>query len=97
MTFVVANRKLEQLPQWVKVSEVFRSTGDAAFLKRAGVHNFDDDRYVKYTRRHERLRGVRAYTYLPPFITKSGLEPFEAQCIPTSEEFTRGRQLQGIS
>ena len=32
MTFVVATRKLEQLPQWVKVSEVFKIDSDAAFL-----------------------------------------------------------------
>lgn len=45
MTFVVATRKLEQLPQWVKVSEVFKTDSDAPFLKRAGVAGFDDERY----------------------------------------------------
>ena len=37
MTFVVATRKLEQLPQWVKVTDVFKTDSDAPFLKRAGV------------------------------------------------------------
>jgi hypothetical protein len=35
MTFVVATKKLGQLPQWVKVSEVFKSDSDAPFLKNA--------------------------------------------------------------
>jgi hypothetical protein len=37
MTFVIATRKLQQLPHWIKVSEVFKTDSDAAFLKRAGV------------------------------------------------------------
>ena len=45
MTFVVATRKLEQLPHWVKVSEVFKTDNDAPFLKRAGISGFDDPRY----------------------------------------------------
>src|SRR5689334_16784431 len=63
MTFVVATRKLEQLPQWVKVSEVFRSDSDAPFLKRAGVSGFDDPRYERYSQRLARLRGIRKYSY----------------------------------
>ncbi len=35
-TFVVPTRKLEGLPQWVRVTEVFKTDSDAAFLKRAG-------------------------------------------------------------
>jgi hypothetical protein len=63
MTFVVATRKLEQLPQWVKVSEVFKTDSDAPFLKRAGVAGFDDPRYEKYSQRLARLRGIRKYVY----------------------------------
>lgn len=63
MTFVVATRKLEQLPQWVKVSEVFKTDNDAPFLKRAGVSGFDDPRYEKYSQRLARLRGIRKYVY----------------------------------
>jgi len=37
MTFVVATKKLEQLPQWVKVTEVFKTDEDAPFLARAGI------------------------------------------------------------
>jgi hypothetical protein len=42
MTFVVATKKLEQLPHWVKVTEVFKSDSDRTFLKRAGVTDLDD-------------------------------------------------------
>lgn len=63
MTFVVATRKLEQLPQWVKVSEVFKSDSDAAFLRRAGVSGFDEPNYERYSQRLARLRGVRKYVY----------------------------------
>lgn len=63
MTFVVGTRKLEQLPQWVKVTEVFKSDSDAPFLKRAGVSDFEDPRYEKYSQRLARLRGIRKYVY----------------------------------
>jgi hypothetical protein len=63
MTFVVSARKLEQLPHWVKVSEVFRSDSDAPFLMRAGISGFDDPRYEKYSQRLARLRGIRKYVY----------------------------------
>ena len=63
MTFVVATRKLEQLPQWVKVSEVFTSDSDRPFLKRAGVTDLDDPRAELYSQRLARLRGVRQYVY----------------------------------
>jgi hypothetical protein len=63
MTFVVATRKLERRPNWVKVSEVFRSQGNGPFLKKAGVTGFDDPRYERYTRRLNRLRDIRRYSY----------------------------------
>ncbi len=63
MTFVVATRKLEQLPQWVKVTEVFKSDSDAAFFKRAGIKGFDDPNYERYSQRLARLRGIRKYAY----------------------------------
>jgi hypothetical protein len=63
MTFVVSTRKLAQLPQWVKVSEVFKTDSDAPFLKRAGVTDFENPRYEKYSQRLARLRGIRRYAY----------------------------------
>ncbi len=63
MTFVVASRKLEQLPNWVNVSEVFNNDSDAPILRKAGVQSFDDPRYDRYTERLKRLRGIRKYVY----------------------------------
>jgi hypothetical protein len=63
MTFVVATKKLDQLPHWVKVSEVFKTDSDAAFLKRAGVNGFYDPNYERYSQRLARLRGIRKYVY----------------------------------
>lgn len=63
MTFVVATRKLEQLPHWVKVTEVFKSDSDRPFLKRAGIADLDDPRAENYSQRLARLRGIRKYVY----------------------------------
>lgn len=63
MTFVVATRKLEQLPQWVKVSDVFKMDKDTEFLKRAGVNSFDHPDFEKYSQRLARLRAIRKYIY----------------------------------
>lgn len=63
MTFVVSTRKLEQHPNWVKVTEVFKSDSDVEFLKRAGIQNFDDPRYKKYADRLAKLRSIRKYSY----------------------------------
>ena len=53
MCFVVSTRKLEQMPHWVKVSDVFKIDSDAPFLSRAGVSGFDDPRYEKYSSRSQ--------------------------------------------
>jgi hypothetical protein len=63
MTFVVATRKLAQMHQWVKVTDVFRSTSDADFLRKAGVSGFDHPNYERYTQRLARLRNIRKYMY----------------------------------
>lgn len=63
MTFVVATKKLEQLPHWVKVTEVFKIDSDAPFLKRAGITSFEDPLYDKYSQRLARLRHIRRYVY----------------------------------
>lgn len=63
MTFVVATKKLERLPQWVKVSEVFKNNDDTIFLQQAGVEHFSDPNYRRYTQRLAKLRKIREYTY----------------------------------
>lgn len=71
MTFVVATRKLEQLPQWVKVSEVFSTDEDAPFLERAGIEKVSDPRFKKYSQRLARLRGIRNYIYRMDVLERS--------------------------
>lgn len=62
--FVVASKQLAALPNWVSVSEVFKSSSDGPFLKKAGVPNWDDPRYQRYTERLARLRDIRKYPYV---------------------------------
>ncbi len=71
MTFVVATRKLEQLPHWVKVSDVFKTDEDAPFLERAGIEKVSDARYKKYSQRLARLRGIRNYMYRMDVLERS--------------------------
>lgn len=61
--FLVSTRKLEQLPNWVKVTDVFKSDSDVPFLMRAGVRDLADPRMQKYSQRLARLRGIRKYAY----------------------------------
>lgn len=63
LTFVVSSRRLAALPNWIKVSDVYKTAGDAPFLRKAGVSGFDDPRYEKYTARLQKLRQVREYMY----------------------------------
>lgn len=63
MTFVVANKYLASLPNWVSVTNVFKSDDDSAILKATGVKSFDDPRYAKYTQRIQNLRSIRNYPY----------------------------------
>jgi hypothetical protein len=63
MTFVVATKKLANLPHWVNVTDVFKSDKDAEFLKRAGVKGLDDPNYERYSQRLAQLRDIRKYVY----------------------------------
>ncbi|MBX3505337.1 MAG: DUF262 domain-containing protein [Parvibaculum sp.] len=71
MTFVVSTRKLSQLPHWIKVTDVFLTDNDAPFLKSAGVKDFEDPRYEKYSQRLARLRGIRDYVYRMDVLERS--------------------------
>jgi hypothetical protein len=62
-TFVVASRNLKSLPNWVSVSDVFKS-GDTAILEQAGIESFKDPRYQKYIDRLRKLRSVKDYMYV---------------------------------
>lgn len=71
MTFVVSTKKLENLPHWVKVSEVFKTHEDAPFLKRAGIADFEDPRYTMYSQRLARVRDIRRYSYRMDVLERS--------------------------
>lgn len=71
MTFVVSTKKLAQLPHWVKVTDVFKTESDTAFLKRAGVTALDDPRCEKYTKRLAALRAIKNYVYRVDILEKN--------------------------
>lgn len=71
LAFVVSTRKLEALPHWVRVTDVFKSSSDSEFLKAAGVTSFDDPRFDKYTKRLARLRSIRNYAYRMDILERS--------------------------
>jgi hypothetical protein len=63
MTFLVATSKIEALPHWVKVTDVFKTDEDAPFLSRAGIEKISDPLYKKYSQRLARLRNIKKYIY----------------------------------
>ena len=71
MTFVVATKKLEQSPHWVKVSDVFRTDEDTSFLSRAGIEKISDPLCKKYSQRLARLRSIRRYVYRMDVLERS--------------------------
>jgi hypothetical protein len=71
MTFVVSTRKLERLPQWVRVSDIFKADSDAPLLQEAGVTGFDDPRYKKYSERLARVRAIKKYVYRMDVLERS--------------------------
>ena len=63
-TFVVASRNLLSQPQWVSVSEVFRTANDAELLEQAEIESFKDPRFQKYSDRLKKLRAIKQYSYV---------------------------------
>lgn len=62
-TFVVASKNLLAQPNWVSVSEVFKSS-DTSILQKAGIESFSDPRYQKYIDRLTKLRQIKNYQYV---------------------------------
>lgn len=71
LTFVVSSRRLAALPNWIKVSEVFKTPSDAPFLRKAGISGLDDPRYERYSLRLQRLRQIRDYMYAVQILERS--------------------------
>ena len=65
--FIVANNRVKQNPVWISVTEVFQSNDITPFLKRIGIKDLDDPRYVKYQERLKKLMDIREYKF--PVIT----------------------------
>ncbi|WZH51583.1 MAG: DUF262 domain-containing protein [Nocardioides alkalitolerans] len=60
--FVVASNQVAALPNWVKVTDVFKKS-DSELLKAAGVTGFDDPNYERYSARLKQLRSIADYSY----------------------------------
>jgi hypothetical protein len=70
-TFVVASKNLASLPNWVSVTQVFSTEGDAALLKAAGITSFDDPRFQRCSDRLKKLRAIAHYTYVVHVLERS--------------------------
>ena len=70
-TFVVASKNLQSLPQWVSVSDVFRTKNDMEILKKAGIKSLDDPKLQKYSDRLKKLRSVEDYNYVVHVLERS--------------------------
>jgi hypothetical protein len=70
-TFVVASKNLASLPNWVSVTQVFSTEGDAQLLKKAGITSFDDVRFQRYSDRLKKLRAIKDYTYVVHVLERS--------------------------
>ena len=70
-TFVVASKNLASLPNWVSVTQVFSTEGDAQLLKKAGIAGFDDPRFQRYSDRLKKLRAIKDYTYVVHVLERS--------------------------
>lgn len=60
--FVVASNQVLALPNWVKVTDVFKRE-EGEILQQIGLTGFDDPRYGKYTARLKALRAIKDYEY----------------------------------
>jgi hypothetical protein len=61
--FVLHHKKLAAMPNWVSVTEIFKSNGDAEILKGAGITSFDDPRFELYSSRIQKVRAIKDYVY----------------------------------
>lgn len=70
LTFVVATKQLESLPNWVRVTDVF-SKSDGELLRSTGVTGFDDPKYERYTARLKAVRAIADYEYRMDVLERS--------------------------
>ncbi len=70
-TFVVASKQLQALPNWVSVSDVFRTPDNSKFLAKAGITLITDPRAQRYTERLNKLRDIAKYSYVVHVLERS--------------------------
>ena len=70
-TFVVSSKNLLSQPQWVSVTEVYRTANDTDILRKAGITSLDDPRYQKYSDRLQKLRAIKQYQYVVHVLERS--------------------------
>jgi len=70
MTFVVASKSLSQQKNWVSVTKIFKSEGEAEILKSAGVNSFDHKNYEKYSKRIKQIRNILNYQYRVDILSR---------------------------
>lgn len=70
-TFVVSSKNLLSQPQWVSVSEVFRTDNNADILEKTGIESLKDPRYKKYADRLTKLRAIKDYQYVVHVLERS--------------------------
>lgn len=63
MTFIIKVNWIAKLPNWISVSDVFKSEDNTSFLEAAGVTAFSDPRFGLYNTRLNRLREIKKYVY----------------------------------
>lgn len=68
-TFVVAAKNLASLPNWVSVTEVFKTGSDIQILQKAGALSDMQSpegikRFERYSDRLKKLRAIKDYTYV---------------------------------
>lgn len=70
-TFVVASKSLSALPNWVSVTEVFRTDDNGTLLEKAGIESLKDPRYKRYSERLQKLRDIKKYQYVVHVLERS--------------------------
>lgn len=75
-TFVVASKNLASLPNWVSVTEVFKTGSDVQILQKAGALNDMQSpegikRFERYSDRLKKLRAIKDYTYVVHVLERS--------------------------
>ena len=70
-TFVVASKNLQSLPNWVSVTEVFRTDDNGVLLEKAGIESLKDPRYKRYSERLQKLRDIKKYHYVVHVLERS--------------------------